>query len=1354
MDSTGQGLPSRRRSALVDGGTRAMAAASALFFQPHLDQGFMTRHLIVRVLILCGVLIQFMRHGDPPESLLALFAIYVIGLTAIWFVHPERFASKRSQALQVALDSILYSLLIAFSTRPETSLFLLYCFPLMLAASSMRRRGVVVAFGWVAACYLLALLSHAPHGDEAALTAVFGVYVPTLGFLAVVTAAWAFRHHEMSEMASENARLLAISDRHSRLLEGLSKAMIEVTGLQNPAEVIASIPAHAAGLLGGQTAGLYLRDERVGDVCLAASWQMPENLYTGPISEGIGVIGRIIASGKPLVVPDYRHWPDRDRALDGFEIVGVVGAPVTWHGQVKGVILVHDRRTGHQFESMDADALVQLGNVAAIALDNTQRIEELERLNDSAIDAIVLIDDRGRILKANRETESVLGYAVSELIGRNVVTLYRDADRARDVNQQLHASPDGRVRDLDTVLHRQDGTPVPVRLSASLLHDYQNRHIGSVGFFRDLSRIRHVQQRLVQLSELTKAGKAVAVAAQGGSRKVLDAIVQNAMSTFDDVGAIVIYEFDGEAGEFRLPPACLGLRHPERMLTALPADAPPRRLVASGEAYFASQAATDPMMRGDFVDREGIVASAGLPLVVEADHLVGVMFINYRNPHQFDDEEKSIAGILANLAAIAIRDAALIETIQRDSREKELVAMVSQRVGASAGLKDKLDAILDAIHPHIQYSAAQINLLNPSRERIEVLGSAGDPYYTVAAGGFYALGEGYTGHIIEHDDPLLIPDVRSSTRVQPRTNPPERPFRSFVGVPFRAADDRRGTIELVHSRPNAFSDDHLRLLALIGRTAAVSVPNAQLFERVQGQARQLDMVAEIARRISSMLVLDDLLAEAARLIGEGLKYTVNIGLYDGEEVLFHAYAAYGFGPNLPSLIRVKTGVGITGWVAQNRQPLRVPDVGADLRFVPGHPDTRSELALPIQHKGRFLGILNVESPSLNGFDEIDERILGAVAGQLAVAIYMIRRTEAFERIEATRVIAEFERAIAALRHAIVGRLGMIRNHLKAFELDRDDFGKLAEIEHITRQVQDIDIPEIGGEVEPVDIGAVFRVLARSWMKDRDPSIPLALNIDPSLDAFADVSRHWMVWICKRLLENATGFAANAASPTIVVNFSVENQRLRFDVVDNGPGVSAAVLPRLFARPIPKVADEPGMGIALFWTRQILTAYDGTIELTDARPGHTTFTFRLPRSAAHEVRPAPWLGPHLGRLLVISDDRRWRAGVDDALASRFNLSAVDDTAAARAWARREAADGEAFQAIVIDAQIASDSLEVPKLAGQLRERYPSARIVVVSAAPSWRDQKRVDCSGSGADEYLSKVVDPSTLRLALETSPQP
>lgn len=94
-------------------------------------------------------------------------------------------------------------------------------------------------------------------------------------------------------------------------------------------------------------------------------------------------------------------------------------------------------------------------------------------------------------------------------------------------------------------------------------------------------------------------------------------------------------------------------------------------------------------------------------------------------------------------------------------------------------------------------------------------------------------------------------------------------------------------------------------------------------------------------------------------------------------------------------LKLRVGEGITGWVAQTGQPVRLGDVKQDRRYVSVRREVHSELAVPLEVRGEVRGVINVDSDRLNAFSEADQELLQELANQAAK---VIQTTWLFEQL--------------------------------------------------------------------------------------------------------------------------------------------------------------------------------------------------------------------------------------------------------------------------------------------------------------------------------------------------------------------
>jgi PAS domain S-box-containing protein len=175
------------------------------------------------------------------------------------------------------------------------------------------------------------------------------------------------------------------------------------------------------------------------------------------------------------------------------------------------------------------------------------------------------------------------------------------------------------------------------------------------------------------------------------------------------------------------------------------------------------------------------------------------------------------------------------------------------------------------------------------------------------------------------------------------------------------------------------------------------VERRQVEEALARNNRELAILNAVVAVVSRSLRLEEVAEQAVHLIHQHLGYTnVALLLVDEKTDELYVKAACGY-PQVVQGLRLKIGQeGITGWVAAYREPLLIPDVRQDPRYVMGAEEILSELAVPVVLGEELLGVLDVESDKVAAFGEDDLKTLITLAGQIAVAI---RNAQLFEAVQ-------------------------------------------------------------------------------------------------------------------------------------------------------------------------------------------------------------------------------------------------------------------------------------------------------------------------------------------------------------------
>jgi PAS domain S-box-containing protein len=119
----------------------------------------------------------------------------------------------------------------------------------------------------------------------------------------------------------------------------------------------------------------------------------------------------------------------------------------------------------------------------------------LKRLMESSPDIIVAVDREGTVIYYNDGARRVLRFTSEEIIGQKVTRIYSSLEEARKVMKALRESADGgRISSFETVLRDKDNEEIPIAISGSLIYDEHGAEIGSIGFARDIRRMRQREQ--------------------------------------------------------------------------------------------------------------------------------------------------------------------------------------------------------------------------------------------------------------------------------------------------------------------------------------------------------------------------------------------------------------------------------------------------------------------------------------------------------------------------------------------------------------------------------------------------------------------------------------------------------------------------------------------------------------------------------------------------------------------------------------------------------------------------------------------------------------------------------------------
>jgi phosphoserine phosphatase RsbU/P len=324
-----------------------------------------------------------------------------------------------------------------------------------------------------------------------------------------------------------------------------------------------------------------------------------------------------------------------------------------------------------------------------------------------------------------------------------------------------------------------------------------------------------------------------------------------------------------------------------------------------------------------------------------------------------------------------------------------LLLEVSDVMSTSLDLDTTLRRVAEVVRKVIDYEIFAILLLNEKTQELRIRFQVGYPP-EFAERSRIKVGEGVTGQAVQLRQAILIDDVTQD----PRYIAAIPNVCSELAVPLTTKNRVIGVIDLEARHPGYFNEEHKRLLTLIASRMAAGIENAQLYTRTTRQARILLLMNEIARELSSILNLDELLGRIAELLRRLIDYQMfSILLLDSTgEKLQHRFSLR-FNENVHTKQEIPLGMGLVGHAAQTMQAVLVPDVSKDPRYIESNPETRSELAVPLIYKDKVIGVLDLEHTRRGFFTDDHRRTMVTLAAQVAIALENARLYEEIARQE-------------------------------------------------------------------------------------------------------------------------------------------------------------------------------------------------------------------------------------------------------------------------------------------------------------------------------------------------------------------
>ncbi len=674
----------------------------------------------------------------------------------------------------------------------------------------------------------------------------------------------------------------------------------------------------------------------------------------------------------------------------------------------------------------------EFGNLAGAFNSMTARLQEMltalsrseeyfRSIIENASDIVVILAADGGIRYGSPAIERILGYKTEDLIDKSAWEFIHPDDRPNLVSvfkqriQESGAASPVEVR----FLHKEGSWRILEAVGNNLLDDPAVE--GVVINARDITERKRVEDSIQRRNrELALLNRVIAAASTTLELKAVLEITCQDLAQALDVPLALATLLD-ESGESSTVVAEYVTKGRTGTLGAeIPVQGnPAMQYVLEHHAPLAmSNVQHDPRMAAihDLMQQRGTVSLLVVPLLVR-DDVVGIIGLNTLERREFSQEEISLATSAAAAAARALENARLFEA-EREARQlSDTLSEMVRELNAAPDLDTALDLVLFYLERAVAFDSGSILMLEDNKMRVFAVRGFEEPERVLGLQLDLDVAL-LNKEVVESRQPLIVGSVADDPRWLTAVSfsgmeSSLKHIQSWLGVPLLIQDRVIGMLTADKAEPNFYRPEDARLVLTFASHAAIAIEKARLLESERAQLRLAQTLQAVGALLTTGMNLDEVFEQIFDLLSQVVEYdSVSVQLFDRSDQLYLA-AGRGFPDfELASQV-VRTVAGQTtedDW-AQKRV-IVIPDTHADGRWIvaPGLEYIRSWVGAALLVKGRLVGILNVDSATVNAYDEATGETVAAFANQAAVAIENARLYD-----QAQQEIAERKRVEGALR---------------------------------------------------------------------------------------------------------------------------------------------------------------------------------------------------------------------------------------------------------------------------------------------------------------------------------------------------
>ena len=221
-------------------------------------------------------------------------------------------------------------------------------------------------------------------------------------------------------------------------------------------------------------------------------------------ARGVGLPGRVWASGEPAWIPDVVADPNFPRAAIARKegLHGAFALPILTNGRVVGVMEFFSREIREPDEDL-LRMLTQVGAHIGQFMERKRAEEELERFFNLSLDLLCLVGFDGYFKRLNPAWERLLGYTTDELLARPYLDFVHPDDRNPTTGAANQARDGNNVLTFENRYIAKDGTLRWLEWNAVPLPSEQMIYCAA----RDITERKQAKETIARYSRDLKASR-------------------------------------------------------------------------------------------------------------------------------------------------------------------------------------------------------------------------------------------------------------------------------------------------------------------------------------------------------------------------------------------------------------------------------------------------------------------------------------------------------------------------------------------------------------------------------------------------------------------------------------------------------------------------------------------------------------------------------------------------------------------------------------------------------------------------------------------------------------------------------